>query len=362
MSLQGNSLFGDLEFVDEPRRILPEDQSDEGNEGPDDEEEDDEEEDEGNGPDDQNDGQDDESDDEDDSEDTPAKVFYDILLERNYIAPVEGFDGSETQLDEIIERLPEQYFIQAVNTVNPSLRPLLKQIFDLGENGTLEQVTGFFQQAVLPVHNLESVDIEDEEQAYDYMLSRISKSKAFPTEAKAKAYLDGLVESEELLSVAKGYYDEETEEAKKKLEIEAANAEKARKEKEAADKVFVKQVIDELEALPWSKELKAQSFQNLNPKTIDSLFTEVFRHPKAALQQGAFLSHFNPKTGEFDLAAFAKQAASEAVKKEKDKIEKSGIGSHLSRITSTASKEENRKSGRRNSGGPKSLFDEFQTI
>lgn len=359
---KGNSLFGDLEFFDEPEIRTNKEESDEGNEGPDDDA--DEDDDEGNGPDDSTDQDDDDQEDgEDEGDDTPAKVFYDILLERNYIAPVEGFDGSEDQLDEIIERLPEQYFIQAVNTVNPSLRPLLKQIFDLGENGTVEQVSKFFNGSVLPVHNLDSVNIDDEDQAYEFLLSRISKSKAFPTEDKAKKYLDELVANDELAAVAKEYYDDEKTKAKEKLEADAKIAEKNRKDKEASDKVFVKSVIDELDSLPWSKELKTQAFQNLHPQTMDSLLIEVFKYPKAVLQQGAFLSHFNPKTGEFDLAAFAKQAASESVKKEKDKIEKSAIGSHLSRITSTSGKpEQGRQPSKKGSSGSKSLFEEFQPI
>ena len=274
---------------------------------------------------------------EDDDDDEPAneqavqlKAFHNILAEKGYIDPIEGFDGSEEKLDEVLEDLPSRFFLQAVEEVPSNLQDLLRYIFMSGEEADLEKVREFFSSNVDPLAGLKGIDIENEDDAYNYLYSRLEGTDYFPTAPKLKNYLDGLVEDGSLLSTAEKRYKNELAEIEKASAKEIADAEARKKAKLEQSKEFGAKVVKELDTLKWDKGLKDKVLVNLRPQQMQSIHSEIFKHPGALLQLSAFLTHFDPKSGAFDLSTFAKQVSTAKVEEERTKIKKGSISSHLS--------------------------------
>lgn len=285
-----------------------------------------------------NDEGDDEGDDEEDEEDDePAdeqavqlKAFHNILVEKGYIDPIEDFDGSEDKLNEQFEELPSRLFLQAVEEVPAEMQNLLRYIFMNGEEADIEKVREFFSTNVDPLVELKGIDIEKEEDAYNYLYSRLEGTDYFPTATKLKTYLDGLVEDGSLLPTAEKHYKNELTKIEQAAAKQIEVAEIAKKEKLQKSKEFGAKIVKELDGLKWDKGLKDKVLVNLRPQEMQTIHSEIFKHPGALLQLSAFLTHFDPKTGAFDLSTFAKQVSTAKVEEERNKIKKGSISSHLS--------------------------------
>lgn len=284
--------------------------------------------------DDNDEGDEGDSDDDDEGQITAAqreiKAFHDIIVEKGIMPAIENFNGDEEVLSEHLDRLPETYFLQAVNEEVPgSYQDLVKYIFVNGENASFDQIRNFFNEVVNPLQELQQVDISDEDKAYEYLQRRLKGSLIFKTEEKLTAYLDSLVVDKSLLSIAEEHYQDEVKALEERSKGEIAAAEQAKQERLAKSKEFGTKLLKELDTLPWAPALKTKAIETLKPGVMQDLYNQVFQNPSALLHLSAFLTHFNPTSGVFDLSSFAKQVSSAQIQKEKEKIEKGSISSHL---------------------------------
>ena len=288
---------------------------------------------------DNHDGEDDgnEGDDNDDADNgiSEYQAFHDILASDGIIEPIENYDGSKEMLAAHLETLPEQYFLQAVSEIAKPVQPLMQYVFTKGSDASIEDAYRFFQQHVVPAHNLGTLNIDDEEVAYEYLKSKLSTLTVFKNPEKLTSHLDGLAIDGSLVEIAKEQYTAEKANIAKEAqaEIDAANAKKL--ETQEKTRKMGEAVITELARLPWQKDTKDRALASLKPENIQATYAAIYENPKAILQLGAFFANFDAKTGTFDLSAYAKQIASSTVVKEKDKIQKSTLDSHLNRVATT---------------------------
>jgi hypothetical protein len=102
-------------------------------------------------------------------------AIYDYLTESNIIPKKDEFKGSPEELEELLETLPETMFSNVLQEVHEDGQSLLDYAFKLGKNATLENLKKFFNSYV----ETTSYDLDNEEQAYDYLKEKFSQTKVF---------------------------------------------------------------------------------------------------------------------------------------------------------------------------------------
>jgi hypothetical protein len=263
---------------------------------------------------------------------TEVDVFYNYLTSNNHLDPLENWDGKQETLEKALEDLPSKFFMEAAKTVNEQSYPLMEYMLALGEEATVDKMAEFFSKYIQPDSSVTEQDLQDEEKAYEYLKSKMVGTRLFPTEEKAIRHLDGLSEEEALIETAIQLFKDEDAAKKKQrdedIKIKQQETIQARKREEE----YAQSIVTKLEELPWEKSAKQKVLANLSPKNIDTINAQIWASPLAVIQLGSLYSFFDPKTGAFDLKAFATQANTAQVEKEKATTKKDSLSSQLSKM------------------------------
>lgn len=275
--------------------------------------------------------------DQEDGDLTEVDVFYDYLTSNNFLDPLEEWDGKAETLEKALESLPSKFFMEAAKTVNEQSYPLMEYMLTLGQDATIEKMNEFFSKYIQPASSIKEDDLKDEEKAYDYLKSKMVGTRLFPTEDKAVRHLDSLSEEDAIVETALQFFKDEEAARKAAMEEEVKARQKEDEEARKRDEQYAQALITKLEELPWEKSAKQKVLANLSPKNIDTLNAQIWASPLAVLQLGSLYSFFDPKTGAFDLKAFAAQANTATVEKQKDNARKDSLSSQLSKMGKRAS-------------------------
>lgn len=262
-------------------------------------------------------------------------AIYSYLTESNLIDVKENFQGKPEELEEILQTLPETMFSAALDNVHTDAQDLIDYAFRLGKDANLENLKKFFDSFV----GQPQYDLNDEEQAYDYLKQAYAKSKVFKTEDKLNRYLNELLEDGELIDTAK--------EIKSKEDAQLAEAKKAeldriKTEQEAAKeqlREFYTNIQTTVDGLNWSKDRKRAVLKNMEPNEVNVKNEAIRKSPMALIQLADIYSRFNPQTGMFDLTDYEMKIDSKKAEKKREDIYKTKLESSLSKIRKSTGKD-----------------------
>lgn len=265
-----------------------------------------------------------------DIEDADDRVMalYELMLENKFIDKVEDFKGTLDDLEKIIHELPERYLNLAISSLSPYTQDLLVYASNLGENATKEELKKFFDTYV----DIPTYDLEDEEQAYDYLKEKLQGNKTFKNEEKLNSYLDSLVEDGSIREIAKEVYDEDQANIQKQKEEEKERVIQLKQKRQEEIKQFYNSLEEQIKSYDWKEERKKEVFKNLDPQEAQRKNLLISKSPKALIQLADIYSRFDEKTGAFDLSDLELKAKSKESVKRKEDLQKKSISSALNRI------------------------------
>lgn len=285
---------------------------------------------------------DDDGEGDDEPEDDQAKGFYEYLTSKGLIEAQEGFKPTVKNLEQLLDSLPEQYFIEAVSGVHNDAQQLLQYAFHLGENASIAELTKFFDQYM---RQDAPANLEDEQEAYNYLQRELKSNKAFPTEAKLTSYLDSLLDDGSLIPTAKQM---EAERDQLRTQQRAAAVQQAAEEAKKAEeemKAYYSNLYEMVQKQPWEKDRKEAVLKNLDPAEAGRKNQLISQSPEALLQLADVFSRFDEKTGKFDLSDFGVKKKDKEAKAAKAALEKDGLRSILDKVTTGQKDNKSGKSG-----------------
>lgn len=260
--------------------------------------------------------------------DSRVEALYELLLENQIVAKKDDFNPTLDNLQEVLEELPEQFFLQAAESLHPDAREIAKALFYLGENATKDEVAKLFSSTP------ETLDLDSDEKSYNYLYDKLKGTKGFKDESKLRKYLDSLKEDESLVDTAKEIYEEETEEQKKTQQSKLEEIKEQKRQNEERIKQFYKNINDELKSLPWQDDKKKQIVDYLEPARVEEINKQIQSSPLAIIQLADIYSRFNPDTKQFDLSDFEIKTDSKRNAAMKDNAKKNKLDSILSKVNS----------------------------
>lgn len=287
---------------------------------------------------------------EDNEEETDGRVeaLYELLIENRVIAKQNDFKPTLDNLQGVLENLPEQYFLKAAEELHPDAREIAKALFYLGENATKEEIVKMLDST----DYTPTVNLDDEDSAYNYLESRLKDTKGFKDKAYLTKYLNTLKDEDTLVDAAKQLYNEELQEAEQSKQSKLEQLKQQKVQREQQVKQFYQSITDELNTLPWQQDKKKQVIEYLQPNNVERINSMIQTSPKAIIQLADIYSRFNVDTKEFDLSDFELKTDSKKNNMMKDNAKKAKLDSILSKV----------KSGKSNSGdsSPKGFFSQFE--
>jgi len=263
-----------------------------------------------------------------DDVDDRVLAIYDYLTESNIIPKTDEFKGSPDELEQLLETLPETMFSSALQEVHEDGQSLLDYAFKLGKDATVENLKKFFQMYV----ETNQYDLNDEEQAYNYLKDKFSQAKVFKSEDKLVSYLEDLQEEGDLLALAKEKFEEDKalRDAAKAKEI-ADLQETAKQEKENIQ-AFYTTINNTVKDLQWDKTRKNAVLQNMHPEEVKRKNDLISKSPMALIQLADIYSRYDETTGQFDLTDYEIKLDAKKTESKKDNILKTKLESSLNKI------------------------------
>ena len=262
-------------------------------------------------------------------------AIYSYLTESNLIDVKEDFKGKPEELEEILQSLPETMFSAALDNVHTDAQDLIDYAFKLGKDANLENLKKFFDTFV----GGPQYDLDDEEQAYNYLKQSYAKSKVFKTEEKLNRYLDELMEDGELIDTAKEIKTKEDAEIAeaKKVELDRIKSEQEASKQQLRE--FYTNIQTTVDGLSWTKDRKRAVLKNMEPNEVNTKNEAIRKSPMALIQLADIYSRFNPQTGMFDLTDYEMQIDSKKAEKKREDIYKTKLESSLSKIRKSTGKD-----------------------
>ena len=259
--------------------------------------------------------------------DDRVEALYELLLENQIVAKNDGFKPTVENLQGVIESLPEQYFLQAAESLHPDARDIAKSLFYLGENATKDEI-------VKLLSDTPSTNIDDEDSAYTYLESKLKGTAGFKDESRLAKYLQTLKDDDSLVDTAKEMFEEDVENAEQNKQQRLEQLKQQKVEREQQVKQFYKNINTELKNLPWQQDKKQQIVQHLQPAKVEEINAMIQSSPMAVIQLADIYSRFNPETKQFDLSDFELKQESKKNLDMKDNAKKAKLDSILSKVKS----------------------------
>jgi len=250
------------------------------------------------------------------ADDTAIGVFK-TLQEKEilFLDDEEKFDGTWDSLEKHIDKLPEQIASTIIQNMPEPLQKLMDYGMTKGDV-SFEDLKEFFdlQKEDVDSSNLDFETIED---ARSY-LSKIMQKQNYDPDV-IDTTLDAMEDKGEdyIKNKAKGFAEkQQTQKADQRLQQEKLERDQLIQRQNQ----FFTNINNELSTLNYSNQRNQAIKSNLNPQVIAQKNASIQGSPKAIIQLADFYSYFDEKSGEFNLAAFAKMASSKEVKKMKEKL------------------------------------------
>ena len=261
-------------------------------------------------------------------EDNRVEALYELLIENQIVAKNDDFKPTLDNLQELVESLPEQYFLKAAESLPSEAKQIAQAIFYLGENATRDEIIKLLDNPI------PTVDFNNEDASYNYLYDKLKGTKGFKDDAKLKKYLDTLKEDESINDTAKELYDEDIAEQEQAKQSQLDNLKQQKVEREQQVKQFYKNIDAELKNLPWQQDKKQQVVEYLQPDKVDEINKMIQSSPMAIIQLADIYTRFNPDTKQFDLSDFELKTESKKNSEMKDNAKKAKLDSILSKVKS----------------------------
>ncbi len=271
---------------------------------------------------------------DDSSEDADGRVsaFYEFLVEQGFASQNDEFKGTVDELDQVLQEIPSRITQMVLESTGEAAASLIRYAVTLGPEATVDKLREFFNQAVEPAY--EEVKIADDKSAYAYLESKLKGSKFFPTEARLTSYLEGLLESEELVATAQKLVEEDKAAAKARMDEITSQVEAQKAAQEEANRALMNTVMQEIDATPWDTSRKTAVKKALDPAFIQRVNSSIQKSPKAIMQLADLYTYFDEKNGVFDFSTFAAKAQTKEVEKKKEALERGSAQSLISKMKS----------------------------
>ena len=183
--------------------------------------------------------------------DDRVEALYELLLENQIVAKNDGFKPTVENLQGVIESLPEQYFLQAAESLHPDAKDIAKSLFYLGENATKDEI-------VKLLSDTPTTNIDDEDSAYTYLENKLKGTAGFKDDSRLAKYLQTLKDDDSLVDTAKEMFEEDVQNAEQTKQERLEQLKQQKQEREQQVKQFYKNIDAELKNLPWQQDKKQQ--------------------------------------------------------------------------------------------------------
>ena len=259
--------------------------------------------------------------------DDRVEALYELLLENQIVAKNDGFKPTVENLQGVIESLPEQYFLQAAESLHPDAKDIAKSLFYLGENATKDEI-------VKLLSDTQTTNIDDEDSAYTYLENKLKGTAGFKDDSRLAKYLQTLKDDDSLVDTAKEMFEEDVQNAEQTKQERLEQLKQQKQEREQQVKQFYKNIDAELKNLPWQQDKKQQIVQHLQPSKVEEINAMIQSSPMAVIQLADIYSRFNTETKQFDLSDFELKQESKKNLDMKDNAKKAKLDSILSKVKS----------------------------
>jgi hypothetical protein len=241
---------------------------------------------------------------EDDEQDvTPAKIFYDFVVDNGILSPIDNFDGNIETLKSQLEDLPVKSFERAVQSLPELSQAVVNYVFSK-EINSVEDFNDFINTMVKPAYS--EVEFDDVDDARDYLRDKYSKMGIYANDDDLEESLDLLEEKGTLVRTAKSLAEKDNaqvrESLNREIEVEKQNKLLLQKQQQEYVEKLNQGINDTLNELPWQETRKREALANLAPETINRKNELIRQSPRAIVQLADIYSYFNEKTGEFDFS------------------------------------------------------------
>jgi len=238
---------------------------------------------------------------------TPAGIMHSFLVENEIMPAIEDFDGKPETLKKAMEDLPEHLFLSAVDELHPHSQVFAQYMFNLGNEGSIEQLADFFDKYYRP--QVSKINLDTVEGATNYLTEKLLQTNVVANVEEATNSIDLIGDDTAKINRAKAIYEKE----KQSLDEQAAKELKEQQDKKAeAKKLALKRQADIEQALKdtnWQTKRQQIVHKALNPKEIARKNDIISGSPKAIVQLADFYTYLNEETGEFDVKGWLKRHA-----------------------------------------------------
>jgi hypothetical protein len=241
-----------------------------------------------------------------------AVAVYQTLTNKGYITEDPEFKGTFEALDEVFNEIPEIVKSDMLEPLNVKGKQIVEYILNKGEDLTDDDVVGF-----LSLYNQQTTvsTLEDAKK----VITDAYKNQGITDEEQIEMNIEFLEskgeDGEEVIKVANKFLKAQAQDPDDVLEAQR----KAEAEQLERIKEFDSNFRETLESSTYSKQMKRDLLKMYKQQDHVDVYTEAFQSPESLLQLVNLAKHYNPKTKQFDLKAFAKQAASKEIEKIKDR-------------------------------------------
>lgn len=234
---------------------------------------------------------------------TPAKIFYDFVVDNGILPPIDNFDGNIETLKSELEDLPVKSFERAVQSLPELSQAVVNYVFSK-EINSVEDFNEFLNTMVKPAYG--EIDFDDVDDARDYLRNKYSKMGIYANDDDLEESLDLLEEKGTLVRTAKSLAEKDNaqvrESLNREIEVEKQNKLLLQKQQQEYAQKLNQGINDTLNELPWQETRKREALANLAPDTINRKNELIRQSPRAIVQLADIYSYFNEKTGEFDFS------------------------------------------------------------
>ncbi len=248
--------------------------------------------------------------------DPEAYGIYKTLVDKGYTVEDKNFAGTYEALNEVFEQLPESIFQGVFQTFKEPLQETLRYAYAKGDEVTWKDLSDFINKHS-PV-NVESLDLSTVDKKKEFLLAELKAEGK--DEDDAQDMIDLWEDKNKIDSQAEKYLNAKKKASSSTEAVEQAEAEKAAKKERA--KQFTESIKTEVNSTQWKADRKQKVINEIFTGSLNEKSKTVKNHPKALTQLADFFTYFDPKKGEFNLEAYAKQGAAPAAKEIKDNIQR----------------------------------------
>lgn len=256
--------------------------------------------------------------------DDDAVGLYKTLLEKDIIFEDEEdpFDGTWGSLEKRLDKLPEMIAGSIIQQMPEPVQNLMDFALTKGDVN-LQDLQEFFQLQVDDA-NASDVKVESIQDARKYLANVMRQQEYEPDVIDTT--LDAMEDKGEeyIINKAKGHAQKnQSQKAQARLMQEKQQKQVAMQQQQE----YFSKLNTELESYKYTAKKNRAIRENLDPNIIAQKNAAIGNSPKAIIQLADFYSYFDPKTGSFNLDAYAKSASSNNVKDFKNNLMKKHFSS-----------------------------------